>query len=275
MPAESALPTLPALDRRAFIASLGGTAVVAAMSPEAKADALEDGLTQAAAPKKKLPKVADLEAQIATRHYRRGAGNLFAAPTGTVPRLAPMPAKATLVDFIKLRFMGTANHCLQSAAKARASGMADDIVFACLIHDLPMAMMRSHHGFWSAQLFEPYVAEKVTFAVRHHASLRFFPDEQAGYYYPELYREMFGEDYVPPPYVQQEYAMVSKHRWYMAPRQVTVNDLYAFDPNAKVSLDDFVDTIGRHFKQPKEGLGLDNSRTAHMWRTIADPDSPL
>ena len=28
-------------------------------------------------------------------------------------------------------------------------------------------------------------------------------------------------------------------------------------------------------KQPKEGLGNDNSPVAHMWRTIARPDSPL
>src|ERR1051325_6074603 len=55
----------------------------------------------------------------------------------------------------------------------------------------------------------------------------------------------------------------------MEPRLVTVNDLYAFDPNAKVSIEPFKDIIGRHFKQPKEGLGYDNSPSAHMWRTLA------
>ena len=59
------------------------------------------------------------------------------------------------------------------------------------------------------------------------------------------------------------------------PRLVTVNDLYAFDPNAVVSIDPFIDIIGRHFKQPKEGLGNDNSPVAHMWRTMANPDQPL
>jgi hypothetical protein len=38
-----------------------------------------------------------------------------------------------------------------------------------------------------------------------------------------------------------------------------------------VSLDDFVDIIGRHFRQPKEGLGLDSSPSAHMWRTMMWP----
>ena len=55
----------------------------------------------------------------------------------------------------------------------------------------------------------------------------------------------------------------------------TVNDLYSFDPAAVVTLDPFIDIIGRHFKQPKEGLGNDNSPSAHMWRTIANPDNPL
>ena len=52
-------------------------------------------------------------------------------------------------------------------------------------------------------------------------------------------------------------------------------DLSAVDANAQVSLEPFVDIIGRNFKQPKEGLGYDNSPVAHMWRTIERPDAPL
>ena len=50
-----------------------------------------------------------------------------------------------------------------------------------------------------------------------------------------------------------------------------MNDIYSFDPDAKVDLGDFVDIIGRNFKQPKEGLGLDNSPSSHMWRTLMWP----
>jgi hypothetical protein len=57
----------------------------------------------------------------------------------------------------------------------------------------------------------------------------------------------------------------------MTSRLITVNDIYSFDPNAKVSLDDFVDIIGRNFRQPKEGLGWDSSPSAHMWRTLMWP----
>ena len=35
------------------------------------------------------------------------------------------------------------------------------------------------------------------------------------------------------------------------------------------------DIIGRHFKQPKEGLGFDNSSVAHMWRTMINPERGL
>lgn len=267
---------LPDLNRRSFIAGLGGTAAVAAMGAEAKADALEDHLNDSLnATKKKFPSVAEVNAAINTRTYRRGAGKLFAGQEGNVGYLPPMPANPTLIDFIKLRLDGSRDHCLQSAHLAKSRGMDEEIVLACLLHDLPMSLMRSEHGFWSAQLFEPYVSERTTFAIRHHASLRFFPDKTVGYEYPDLYRTMYGEDYVPPPHVQAEVKMVQAHRWYMAPRLVTVNDLYSFNPDAKVELGEFEDIIGRHFNQPKEGLGFDGTRVAHMWRTIANPDSPL
>jgi hypothetical protein len=57
----------------------------------------------------------------------------------------------------------------------------------------------------------------------------------------------------------------------MTARQICVNDIYSFDPNAKVNIDDFVDIVGRNFRQPKEGLGWDSSPSAHMWRTLMRP----
>jgi hypothetical protein len=271
------------IDRRAFIASLGGAAAVAAMDHEAKADALEhymeEQLDEAVASQQqgggeKYPTVAELEAQIETRNYRRGAGNLLVNTRGNVKKLEPMPAKPTLEDFFRLRF-APANHVLQSATRAMKTGMSEEIVLACLLHDTVNNLIKPDHGWWGAQLYEPYVPEKTSFAIRYHQTLRFFPDEQAGYEYPESYFRTFGHDYVPPPYIQDTYKMLKNHRWYMEPRLVTVNDLYSFDPNAKVSIEPFLDIIGRHFKQPKEGLGFDNSPSAHMWRTIARPDSPL
>jgi len=93
--------------------------------------------------------------------------------------------------------------------------------------------------------------------------------------YAGSFRNMFGEDYVPPPHIQADYKMLRNHSWYMEPRLVTVNDLYAFEEGVTLSIDPFREIIGRNFKMPKEGLGNDNSPVAHMWRSIARPDSPL
>jgi hypothetical protein len=271
------------IDRRHFIASLGGAAAVKVMSYEAKAEALEAYLMQqlnnppAAAAAKPFPKAADIEAQIETRSYRRGVGNLWLnnQPNGKVQKLEPMPAKPSFLDFFNLRMRNTQNHVLQSANRALKTGMSEEVILACLLHDTVHALIKTDHGYWGAQLYAPYVSEKVAFAIRYHQALRFYDDKQAGYVYPDLYRNMFGEDYVPNPHIQADYKMVKNHKWYMEPRMVTVNDLYAFEPGVVVTIDPFMDIIAKHFKNPKEGLGNDNSPVAHMWRTIAMPDNPL
>ena len=270
------------VDRRALFASLGGAAAVAEMSPEAKADALEhymmrllDDSVNGGGTTKKFPTAAEVEAQIETRRNRRGVGNLFLSSTGNVTRLPKMPEKPTLIDFLNLRYSATSNHVLQSANRAMKNGMSEEIVLACLLHDTAQELIKVDHGWWAAQLYEPYVPEKVAFAIRYHQALRFYEDLENGYEYPDLYRSMFGEDYKPEPYIEAAYKMVRNHKWYIEARMVTVNDLYSFEPGVNPLLEQFTDIIGRHFKQPKEGLGFDNSPVAHMWRSIAMPDHPL
>ena len=186
-------------------------------------------------------------------------------------RLPEMPDKPTLIDFFKYR-LAPASHLLQSAALARKNGLDEKIVLACLLHDISIiSFIRSDHGYWGAQLVEPYVDEEVAWAIRYHQALRFYPDESAGYAYPELYSRLFGEDYRPEPHIDAAYRYARNHKWYMSARLITVSDLYAFDPNTTVDLDEFTDIIGRHFRQPKEGLGFDNSPASHMWRTINWP----
>jgi hypothetical protein len=190
---------------------------------------------------------------------------------GHDPRLPRMPEKPTLFDFFKYRF-GPANHVLQSARLAQKNGMSEKIVLACLLHDIAISgFIRSDHGYWAAQLLEPYVDAEVTFAIRYHQVLRFYPDESVGYRYPELYVKLFGPDFRPEPYLHREYEYATRHKWYMSARMLTVNDLYSFDPNARVELEEFTDVVGRHFRQPAEGLGFDASASAHMWRTIMWP----
>jgi hypothetical protein len=282
------------VDREKVIAAMGGIDAVEKMDSETRAEALEEQLlgeldmetfVRMGAPREPLT-VHELDEQIARRPIRRGIGTLFAS-SGTNPfgnrlssepenvrRLAPMPERPTLMDFFRLRF-APATHVLQSADKAMSAGMPEEVTLACLLHDVGQVLMKADHGWWAAQLFEPYVPEQVTFAIRYHQALRFYPDLSVGYEYPQLYNLIFGMDYVPPPHIEAAYRYCRDHRFYMAARMVTVNDLYSFDPNHVVDPEKFTDIIGRHFRQPEEGLGHDNSAVAHMWRTIANPDAPL
>jgi hypothetical protein len=153
-------------------------------------------------------------------------------------RLPRMPEKPTLFDFFKYRF-GPSAHVLQSARLARKNGVNEKIVLACLLHDMSvMGFIRGDHGYWGAQLVEPYVDEEVSWAIRHHQVLRFFADESYGYKYPDSYIRLFGADYVPEPHIQEAYRRAREHKWYETCRLITVNDLYAFDPNVKVELED-------------------------------------
>jgi hypothetical protein len=196
---------------------------------------------------------------------------------GDNPALPQMPQRPQLLDFFRHRFSPfTRNHLLQSAKLALKSGLDEKVVLACLLHDIANgALIRVDHGYWGAQLVEPYVAEEVSWAIRQHQALRFFPDESVGYAYPEVYLKFFGPEYVPPPHIQRAYREARQHRWYMTSRLITLNDLYAFDPDLAVEPEEFTDIIGRHFKQPKEGLGFDDSTVAHMWRTMIWPNNLL
>ncbi len=61
----------------------------------------------------------------------------------------------------------------------------------------------------------------------------------------------------------------------MTSRLVTLYDIYFFDGAPTPDPERFADIIGRHFRQPEEGLGFDSSPTAHMWRTMIWPNNFL
>jgi hypothetical protein len=131
------------------------------------------------------------------------------------------------------------------------------------------------HGYWCAQLIKPYVDEEIVWAIEKHQALRFYPDEKYGYEYPQAYIDLFGADYVPEPYLKQAYEEAKGHKWYDTSRQITINDLYSFNRDITVEVDEFTDIIGRNFRQPKGGLGFDGSPVAHMWRTMIWPNNFL
>ena len=196
---------------------------------------------------------------------------------GDNPALPKMPDKPRLLDFYRLRFGRiTANHLLQSAMLAVKAGQPEKVVLACLLHDIANgSLIRADHGYWGAQLVAPYVDEEVAWAVQHHQALRFFADPDFDYEYPAAYVKFFGPDYIVPDYLRQAHDAARKHRWYGSARAITLYDLYAFEEDVVIDPGEFEDLIGRHFKQPEEGLGFDNSPTAHMWRTMIWPTNFL
>ena len=119
------------------------------------------------------------------------------------------------------------------------------------------------------------VSERISWAIRYNQALRYYPDASVGYEYPEMYVKMFGENYQPPEYIAAANREALAHRWYMSARHITMYDDYSFDREAPIDLAPFIDIIGRHFRQPHQGLGNDGSATAHMWRTIIDPNKLL
>jgi hypothetical protein len=196
---------------------------------------------------------------------------------GDNPALPIMPERPTLKDFFLLRFSPIARaHLLQSARVARENGLEEKVVAACLLHDIAIAgLLSANHGYWGAQLVGPYVDEEIAWAIQKHEALRYFPDESVGYRYPQAYIDYFGPDYRPADYLRREHEAARRHRWYMTSRLITINDIYSFDPAAAVDFDDFEDVVGRHFRQPAEGLGFDGSPVAHMWRTMIWPNNFL
>ena len=75
---------------------------------------------------------------------------------GEDPRLPPMPAAPTLLDFFRLRFAPSQAHLLQSANLARKNGLPEKMVLACLLHDIAVVgFIRADHGYWGAQLSSP------------------------------------------------------------------------------------------------------------------------
>ena len=214
----------------------------------------------------------DIEARVLSR--LKPGTVLMMGDHAALPRL---PDRPRLLDFFRDRFTDiTARHLLASGQRALADGHEEEVVMACLLHDIANGcLLRSDHGYWGAQLIAPYVSEQVAWAVKYHQALRYYADESVGYSYPESYRRFFGPDYQPPEYIRRDAEYARGHRWYMSSRLITLYDIYFFERTEPIDPEIFTDIIGRHFKQPEEGLGFDGSPVAHMWRTMIWPNNSL
>lgn len=262
------------MDRRSFLNNMSAAtaaSIAAATTLPAKADALEEAMSAEIDKRRmKPPGLCNVDKSIS---YDRGDNRPFLMHDE--PLLPEMPEAPTLVDFFNLR-LNPASHLLQSARLAKLNGESDEVILACLLHDISaFELVNTDHGYWGAQMIRPYVSEEVSWAIEKHQALRFFADPDFDYEYPEAYIRFFGEEYKPPAYIVHEKDQAMKHKWYPTARKITYNDLYSFEDDIDVEIGDFEDIIARNFKQPKDGLGFDGSPTAHMWRTLIWPNNYL
>jgi len=220
---------------------------------------------------------------LSSKQKRWPVKSLTSYTTREANDLVELPEKPVLLDFLKHRFL-LAQHLVRAAEWAMRLGLPEPIALACLLHDIGQSLARPDHGYWGAQLVAPYVSEEVSWAIRLHQVLRFYPDPANGYKGPpEFYKTYFGPDAKPDPYIEQAYKESRDHKWYLSARLITMadqetpeaKDLYVNSKQTEIEPDRFTDVIGRHFKQPKEGLGYDNTPVSHMWRTMINPDAPL
>lgn len=193
-----------------------------------------------------------------------------------------MPERPTIVDFMRLRFYDAPgggiqqnSHMLQSANLALKAGYDEKVVVACALHDTGHQIKRVDHGHWGSNLVEGYVDEEISWAIKYHQSLRFFPDPDYNYEYPEMYVRIFGEGYVPDAYQKAHHDYAKGHEWYHTARVITVNDVYGWDEDAQVDYEPIFELVAKHFRTPPEGLGFDNSHNAHFWRSIIWPNRRL
>ena len=148
------------MDRRKFLASVGGATALAAMSVSEKADALEQAMAEeldSIVVKPNLCTTYGIEGPKIVKGVKRDKYYMM----GHDPRLPRMSEKPTLMEFYKKRF-GSVQHMLQSARLAKINGLPEKTVLACLLHDISVGgLIRMDHGYWGAQLVAPYVEEEV------------------------------------------------------------------------------------------------------------------
>ncbi len=71
-------------------------------------------------------------------------------------------------------------HSLQAATRAHRAGEEEQMIVACLLHDIGDVLAPANHSEVAAAMLRPYVSERVYWIVKHHGLFQ-------GYYYNHHY----------------------------------------------------------------------------------------
>ncbi len=105
-------------------------------------------------------------------------------------------------------------HSLQAATRAFRAGEDEEMVVACLLHDIGDVLSPANHSEVAAAMLRPYVSDRVYWIVKHHGVFQ-------GLYY----NHHFGDD----PEARQRYA---GHEWFEDTARFCADyDQVSFDPD--------------------------------------------
>ena len=125
-------------------------------------------------------------------------------------------------------------HCLQTAARAEASGADEEVIVAALLHDVGKAISVANHPRIAAEILRPYVREEVVWMIEVHQ------DFQGRHYYEHL-----GLD----PNARDQYA--GHEHFDLAQRFADDWDQTSFDPDGPIPpLELFEPMVLRVFAAP-------------------------
>ena len=65
-------------------------------------------------------------------------------------------------------------HSLQSATRAHRNGESEEMVVACLLHDIGYELAPMNHSEYAASILKPYVSEKTHWIVEKHGEFQMY-----------------------------------------------------------------------------------------------------
>jgi predicted HD phosphohydrolase len=74
---------------------------------------------------------------------------------------------------LSVRLRRAAKHVLQSATDAMKKADKQELILACLLHDVVLNLIKVDYGWCGAQMLEPNVSEKISWGIHYHQALRF------------------------------------------------------------------------------------------------------
>lgn len=172
-------------------------------------------------------------------------------------------------------------HFLQSAQEAMRNDWNEEVIVASFIHDFGKLVRRQEHCYLAAEMFKPYVSEKIYWLVLWHFDIvNVMPNDdkrtkESGFVHPgrsvksmwynaQAFKNVGGRE---PGRLNLDLEPVLNHPWYEELAQVRQADDFGRVPhkfpNIRTELEPIVE---RHVKRLPGGLGNDKSSAERLWR---------